>query len=855
MRGRKKLPIAAIAVLLVGVLANLALNAATAQSRYPGWLDVIRARSWQSLGVFVAAMVGLTWVAAPRRKSKKRDLRKVAALLADAVEMQWESETKRRRIFNPYALPVKWVAAEPDLFTPWSVIVKQAKGSPGVSAELAATWAAGPGELTGSDKDLTVRFRTVPTRLLVVLGEPGAGKTILLVRFILELLSPERRQPGGPVPMLMPLASWNPTIQDLHSWMVQWLAADPAGLNRLTPDAPGMARALLNAGLILPILDGFDEIPDELRRTAIGKINEAPIPRSGLILAARIEAYRDAVNGHDGSQVWQGAAGIELCPLEASVVADYLKEASDNPEVAERWDAVTRTLGTDNPPPVAQVLTTPLMVTLARAIYNPRDKESAESVQHHPAELLNRALFKDKDDVRTYLLDKFIWAAYRPYHDPAHLPRSHEWDYAHAKRWLVFLARNQQEREQGNPDIAWWRLRKAAPKHLVAGVLAAGLGFVAAIGYPFVGFGVGVTAGLPVGLAVRKLFPLGESKLFPALERGIVRGLFGGLAGGVAASIIATVVLPSGTDHYGLGAHLAAGLAVGIAVSVLGTLVAGLAAGFVGGIALTFYENAAIFGWHQTSANAISHVMNGIGIGIAAIVTVDLANRRAVPSHGLRWSLVWMACGSGCGLIIGGIALVQLGSATGLAVVIAAPIAGALTGAVAGAVESDPAGTAPLAVVLQRDRGAFLRSWLVFGAALGLATGIVSSISPGPAGHPNGVQFGIGTGLTNVVVPGLGLAFIQALWGTFSIARCWLALKGQLPWRLMTFMHDAYERGVFRQVGAVYQFRHIDLQRRIAGWPAEPPTGAAPTTKASQTGVPRDADGPDKSAEAETQER
>jgi hypothetical protein len=32
----------------------------------------------------------------------------------------------------------------------------------------------------------------------------------------------------------------------------------------------------------------------------------------------------------------------------------------------------------------------------------------------------------------------------------------------------------------------------------------------------------------------------------------------------------------------------------------------------------------------------------------------------------------------------------------------------------------------------------------------------------------------------------------------------------------MAFLADAHQRGVLRQVGAVYQFRHIELQRRLA---------------------------------------
>jgi len=33
----------------------------------------------------------------------------------------------------------------------------------------------------------------------------------------------------------------------------------------------------------------------------------------------------------------------------------------------------------------------------------------------------------------------------------------------------------------------------------------------------------------------------------------------------------------------------------------------------------------------------------------------------------------------------------------------------------------------------------------------------------------------------------------------------------------MSFLGDAHRRGVLRQVGDVYQFRHLDLQNRLAG--------------------------------------
>jgi hypothetical protein len=46
--------------------------------------------------------------------------------------------------------------------------------------------------------------------------------------------------------------------------------------------------------------------------------------------------------------------------------------------------------------------------------------------------------------------------------------------------------------------------------------------------------------------------------------------------------------------------------------------------------------------------------------------------------------------------------------------------------------------------------------------------------------------------------------------------RTWLTLRRQLPWSVMGFLADAHRRGVLRQAGPVYQFRHINLQHRLA---------------------------------------
>jgi hypothetical protein len=64
---------------------------------------------------------------------------------------------------------------------------------------------------------------------------------------------------------------------------------------------------------------------------------------------------------------------------------------------------------------------------------------------------------------------------------------------------------------------------------------------------------------------------------------------------------------------------------------------------------------------------------------------------------------------------------------------------------------------------------------------------------------------------------GLSYAFAFTAWGQWVVlSRVWLPLTGRLPWAMTAFLDDAYRRGVLRQAGAVYQFRHARLQDHLS---------------------------------------
>ena len=60
------------------------------------------------------------------------------------------------------------------------------------------------------------------------------------------------------------------------------------------------------------------------------------------------------------------------------------------------------------------------------------------------------------------------------------------------------------------------------------------------------------------------------------------------------------------------------------------------------------------------------------------------------------------------------------------------------------------------------------------------------------------------------------VAGMVSAWQRFLLVRLLLAGSRHTPLRLMTFLDEAHDRGVLRQAGGFYQFRHGRLQDRLA---------------------------------------
>ena len=153
-----------------------------------------------------------------------------------------KAEARARRLNVPYPLSVSWEPADPSVTDDWDSLVELATGGAGFPAPPPlGTWAISPDELAGAGSGLIQVLTRVPTGRLTVLGEPGSGKTILMVRLVLDMLV--SRKAGERVPILASIASWNPAAQDLRELLYRQLVNDhPTLAGEPPPGTEGTLR-------------------------------------------------------------------------------------------------------------------------------------------------------------------------------------------------------------------------------------------------------------------------------------------------------------------------------------------------------------------------------------------------------------------------------------------------------------------------------------------------------------------------------------------------------------------------------------------------------------------------------------
>lgn len=358
-------------------------------------------------------------------------------------------------------------------------------------------------------------------RSLLILGEPGSGKTTMLLELARQLITRAEENPASPIPVVFNLSSWDPKLT-FAGWLVDELVTKYYISRKV-------AQAWVDADELLLLLDGLDEVSVEYREECVKAINDFREDHNmELVVCSRSREYGEL---SARLRLW---SAICLLPLTIEQIDLFFQETG--PE----FDSLRRALEIDTG--LQELAQSPLMLNVFILAYHGLHVRDLEAID-------------GSEDRRRHLFDTYIERMFT--RRGAHQPYSP----GQTVRWLALLARKMIAHgqtlfliERMQPD--WLENKRQIRQHRILFGLLQGLLLAVPLGLLIsLYFGLhlrlpsGLLAGGLVGLFVMLLMMLAsrgsvesESALKPTeklrwswgkakknLPLGLFLGLFGGL--------------------------------------------------------------------------------------------------------------------------------------------------------------------------------------------------------------------------------------------------------------------------------------------------------------------------------------
>ena len=394
-------------------------------------------------------------------------------------------------------------------------------------------------------------------RSLLVLGEPGSGKTTTLLELTRDTIARAEEDPAQPIPVVFKLSSWMERRRSIAKRLLDYLFRGYLGpfaewlldeLNTKYQIPERIARPWIENDDLLLLLDGLDEVSEKHRDACVKAINEfCQKYMVILVICSRTADYQALT----AQLKFQGA--VLLQPLTAEQIERYLTGTGTD------LLAVRDTLKHDTT--LQELAQTPLMLSVMTLAYRGMSTkelgklDTVEARRRHLFDVYVRRMFERRSIDQPYSPRQVIcwlaWLAYRmSYHSKLAF-------------WVEemqpsFLDTKAQRRLH---TIAWCAL--SGPIMGLALGLVAGLAFNPPTRILPVGLVGGFTAGLFLGLiaAPARIEPVGPlGWLLP--EHGIRRSLRIASVAGLVGGLIGALV-------FGMGAGPIAGSYFGLSVGLV----------------------------------------------------------------------------------------------------------------------------------------------------------------------------------------------------------------------------------------------------------------------------------------------
>lgn len=240
---------------------------------------------------------------------------------------------------------------------------------------------------------------------LLILGDPGSGKTTILLSLAQAKIVTAQEDLTQPIPVVFNLSSWSTTRKEISEWLVDELRVKYRVPSRVS-------RAWITDRELLLLLDGLDEVKPDYRNACVHALNvfSQQYGFKNIVICSRVADYAVL------STRLSLPSAVLLQPLTPDQINSYLSNAGDT------MAAVRSCLEVDQP--LQQLARSPLMLSVMTLAYR------GKTVQ----ELLSFASVAER---RHHLFDTYVAQMY----SRVVRTKNKAFSSSQTTTWLTWLAR------------------------------------------------------------------------------------------------------------------------------------------------------------------------------------------------------------------------------------------------------------------------------------------------------------------------------------------------------------------------------------------------------------------------------